>query len=104
MDILAVKNAAQAGGANALRAPVATGGGSASARKTAEAFEAQFLGQMFQLAMRDQPVDSVFGGGAGERMFRDLLTDAWAEDTAKSGVLGISDAVMKTIIAAQEGQ
>lgn len=76
----------------------------AGARKAAEAFEAQFLGQMFQLAMKDMPIDEVFGGGPGERVFRDMLTNAWAESAVKAGGVGIADSVMRTLIAAQGGE
>ena len=75
----------------------------AAVRKVAQDFEAQFLGQMFQLAMQDVPVDEVFGGGPGEKMFRGMLTDAWAKEASKAGGVGLSDAIMNEIIRMQEG-
>ena len=101
MDIFAIKDAAGANRPSVSPALSIPRGNGAEMRKAAEAFEAQFLGQMFQLSMRDMPVDDVFGGGPGERMFKDFLTDAWAENASKSNQVGIADAVMKTLIEAQ---
>lgn len=106
MDAIALKDAAASGAG--LRAPSLVAGRNghidmAATRQAANAFEAQFLGQMFQLAMKDLPVDDMFGGGAGERVFRDLLTEEWAESTVRSGGVGIADAVMRTLIEAQGG-
>ena len=101
MDALSLMEAHSAGRKTALTAPTAPPGDRGEMRKAAEAFEAQFLGHMFQLAMKDAPVDEVFGGGPGERMFRELLTDAWAESAVRSGGVGIADAVMRTMIQTQ---
>lgn len=75
----------------------------AAAARVAEEFEAQFLGQMFQMAMDEMPVDEVFGGGPGEKMFRGMLTNEWADKASKAGGVGISDAVMTHILRIQEG-
>lgn len=75
----------------------------AAAERVAKEFEAQFLGQMFQLSMQDMPVDEVFGGGPGEKMFRGMLTNEWAEKATNSGGIGIADAVMTHILRLQEG-
>lgn len=102
MDALAIKSAAASGPRMDLSAQAsATGMDPTAARKAAEDFEAQFLGHMFQLAMKDTPVDEVFGGGAGERVFRELMVDEWAKSAARQGGAGIADAVMKTLIQAQ---
>lgn len=102
MDVIATRDAATAGAG--LTAPHLAGRGRSEAREAAEAFEAQFLGHMFQLAMKDLPVNDVFGGGPGERVFRDLLTDEWAKSAARNGGVGIADAVMRTLIDSQGGQ
>ena len=101
MDATAIMNASAAG-RNAMSATgIEPTGDRTKMRKAAQEFEAQFLGQMFQLAMKDAPVDEVFGGGPGERMFRDLLTNSWADETSRSGGVGIADAVMESLIRIQ---
>ena len=103
MDALSRIDAATASRARPL-GDLPTTGGQSAMREAAQAFETQFLGQMFQLAMRDAPVDAVFGGGPGERVFRDMLTDAWAEETVRAGGIGVADSVMRTLMDAQAGQ
>ena len=100
MDVLSRIDAAAAGRSGAL-GDLPMSGGPAAMREAAQAFEAQFLGQMFHFAMRDVPVDAVFGGGPGERVFRDMLTDAWAEETVRAGGIGVADAVLRTLVEAQ---
>lgn len=72
-------------------------------QETAQSFEAQFIGQMFQMVTDSMEVDPVFGGGAGEKMFRGMMVDTWAESASKQGGLGISNSVMRELIQQQEG-
>lgn len=74
------------------------------ARQAAQAFEAQFLGQMFQLVTEAMPVDDVFGGGQGEKVFRGMMTEQWAESAAKQGATGLADSIMRELINQQGGQ
>ena len=105
MDGLSILNAARSGqGAAGLAPPRPTSPDEAAAREAAEAFAGQFLGQMFNLAMQEMPVDEVFGGGPGEKMFRGMLTEAWAEGAVKNGGVGIADAVMREILIMQGEQ
>ena len=98
---LAVSNAQQ----KPLQAPVPGKFGEArEAREAAQAFEAQFLSQMFQLVTDAMPVDPVFGGGQGEKMFRSMLTEQWAESASQNGATGLSDTIMHELIQQQGGQ
>ena len=60
---------------------------------TAKEFEASFpsvvVGQMFCGVNRP----AMFGGGAGEDAFKSFMSDAMANQMAKSGGLGLSGAV-----------
>jgi Rod binding domain-containing protein len=73
-----------------------------AARKAAQDFEAVFVSQMFQQMFAGIKADGLFGGGHGEDMFRSLLLDEYGKQVAKHGGLGISDAVMRTLISQQE--
>lgn len=91
--------------ASPLKAPAAPVTGKfEEARKAAQAFEAQFLGQMFQLVTEAMPVDPVFGGGEGEKMFRSMMTEQWAQSAAERGATGLGDSVMRELINQQGGQ
>lgn len=72
------------------------------ARAVGERFEAMFLGQMFQHMTTGLEPDPVFGGGHGETVFRSLLIDEYAKETAKRGGVGIAAAVARQILQAQE--
>jgi Rod binding domain-containing protein len=97
---LSVANAQQ----KPLQAPIAGNGKQADAREAAQSFEAQFLGQMFQLVTDAMPVDPVFGGGQGEKMFRSMLTEQWADSASQNGATGLSDMIMRELIQQQGGQ
>lgn len=67
-------------------------------------FEAMFLSQMFQFMFEGLSADAEFGGGKAETMYRSLMIDEYGKQVAKSGGLGIADAVSRTLLAAQEGR
>ena len=45
--------------------------------------------------------DGPFGGGAGEDMFRSLLTEAMARQVTRAGGVGVSDVVQREILKLQ---
>lgn len=72
------------------------------ARKAASQFESvfisQFLGSMFEGISTDGP----FGGGQGEAMFRSLMLDQYGKEIESRGGFGLSAAITKQLLAAQE--
>jgi peptidoglycan hydrolase FlgJ len=68
-------------------------------RAQAEGFEAQFLNSMFQQMYQGVGGDGPFGNSAGVGPWRSFLTDEYAKSFAKSGGIGIADAVYKQMIA-----
>ena len=74
----------------------------AAAKKSAQDFESVFVSQMFSQMFQDVSTDGMFGGGHGEEMFRSVLIDEYGKQVAKKGCIGIADAVLKTLISAQE--
>jgi Rod binding domain-containing protein len=74
----------------------------AAIRKTAQDFEAVFASQMMQQMFDSIHTDAMFGGGNGEDMFRPMLIDEYGKQIAKHGGLGIAEAVMHTLLSAQE--
>jgi Rod binding domain-containing protein len=73
-----------------------------AAKKAGQSFEAMFLSQMFGHMFEGVGKDGMFGGGAGEEMFRPMLLEEYGKIVAKKGGIGIADAVMKTLISQQE--
>ncbi len=71
-------------------------------RETAVDFEAFFLSQVFSEMFSGIETDPVFGGGPGETVFRSLMIQEFGNSVARSGGVGVTDAVMREMIALQE--
>lgn len=71
------------------------------ARDAGQKFEAQFLSTMFQHMFQGLETDGPFGGGAGEEMFRSMMTEAMGKQVAKSGGIGLADTVQREILKLQ---
>jgi Rod binding domain-containing protein len=74
------------------------------ARAAAQDFEAVFLNSMFANMFTGIDGDGPFGGGTGTGVWRSFLTDEYAKTFAKSGGIGISDHVYRSLIAMQEAR
>ena len=75
----------------------------ATKRAQAQDFEAVFLNTMFQHMFTGIDGDGPFGGSGATKVWRSLLTDAYAKNFAKAGGIGIADHVYQSLIAHQEG-
>jgi Rod binding domain-containing protein len=80
------------------------GANAGDARKAAENFEAFFLSQSLDSMFAGVESDSLFGGGSSENVYRSLLNQEYAKVAAKSGGVGIADAVQREILRMQEAQ
>ena len=74
------------------------------AKASAQDFEALFLNSMFQQMSSEVKGDGPFGSTAGTGPWRSMLTDEYAKNIAKSGGIGISDDVFRTLIMQQAAQ
>lgn len=73
-----------------------------AARTTAESFESLFIGQMLEYMTEGVEVDSEFGGGHAEEMWKSMMNQEYGKHIVKSGGLGIANQVMASMIKAQE--
>lgn len=73
-------------------------------RETAQDFEAVFLSQMMKPMFEGLSAEAPFGGGPGEDMWRSLMVDEYGKSVAKSGGIGIADAVMGEMLRMQEAK
>ena len=71
-------------------------------QKTAEDFEAFFLGQMLQPMFASIDTSGPFGGGHAEKVWRSMMVDEIGKSIAKSGGIGLADSVQRSILAMQE--
>ncbi len=72
------------------------------ARKVAEDFEAVFLGQMLQPMFANIEAAEPFGGSSTEKMWRTMQVEEYGKALAKSGGIGLADAVFREILKTQE--
>ena len=76
----------------------------ASAEKTAQEFEAFFLGQMLQPMFEGLGAEAPFGGGHAEKIWRTMMVDEMGKAMAKAGGIGIADQVQREILRLQEAE
>lgn len=73
----------------------------AKAKSSAQDFESVFLNSMFQQMYTDVKGDGPFGATEGTGPWRSMLTEEYAKGISKSGGVGISDDVFRTLIMQQ---
>ncbi|GAK32855.1 hypothetical protein JCM17846_06870 [Iodidimonas nitroreducens] len=71
-------------------------------RKTAEDFEAVFMGQMLAPMFSGLSTDGPMGGGHAEEVFRSMMVDELGNSVARSGGIGIADTIYKQLLTLQE--
>jgi flagellar protein FlgJ len=71
------------------------------ARATATDFEAMFLNSMFSQMTSSIKGEGPFGDTPGTGMWRSMLTEQYSKSFAKSGGIGISNDVFRTLILQQ---
>ena len=70
-------------------------------RGKAQDFEAMFLNSMFSQRTTGVKGDGPFGDTTGTGAWRSMLTDEYSKSFAKSGGVGISNDVFRTLILQQ---
>lgn len=73
-------------------------------KETAEEFESVFLAEMLRPMFSNIEAAAPFGGGAGEKIYRDMQVDEYGKAIAKAGGIGLADSIMREMIKMQEGQ
>lgn len=71
------------------------------AKDAGKKFEAQFLSVMLQQMYAGVKTDGPFGGGAGEEMFRSLMTEEMGKQMTRSGGIGLADTIQREILKLQ---
>jgi Rod binding domain-containing protein len=75
----------------------------AAAKKVGQQFEGVLMSQMLNDMFAGVKTDGMFGGGAGEDMFRSLMVDEYGKQiAAQGGGLGLADAVTRELLKRQE--
>lgn len=73
-------------------------------KQSAEKFVGMFMSQMFSQMFSGVGTNKMFGGGSGEEMFKSVLVDEYGKAAAKQGGMGMTDQIMRALIAQQEKQ
>lgn len=85
-----------------VRATPATVAENPKARDVARQFEGVFLMQVLESMSSGQEADSLFGGGAGDKIYRSMFNEETANAIARRGGVGIADAVYRNMLQLQE--
>lgn len=70
--------------------------------EAAKEFESVFMAEMLKPMFEGIKVDSKFGGGKGEEIFRGFMIQEYGKLMAERGGIGIADAVKTEMIRMQE--
>jgi Rod binding domain-containing protein len=73
-------------------------------RDVAEDFEAVFISEMIRPMFENLGAEEPFSGGAGEDIWRNMQVDEYGKAIAKTGGVGIADAVLDQLIRMQEAR
>jgi len=74
----------------------------AAAREAAEQFESVFLAQMMAPMFEGLGEDELFGGGPSTKIYRSMMVQEYGKAIARTGGVGIADAVEREILKLQE--
>ncbi len=99
---LAILQAAQSDAQRAASNLRGTGNEKAIEEKARE-FEAVFLSAMLKPMFEQIEVDSTFGGGKGEEVFRGLMIQEYGKMISETGSVGIAEHVKAELLRIQEG-
>lgn len=96
--------AAMQGAAAAQRAPTAPVASMSPQRlrQAAQDFEAFYLARALEPMFEGIGTEAPFGGGMAEDMWRSLLIDEYGKAIAKTGGIGIADAIVRGLVEIQE--
>jgi peptidoglycan hydrolase FlgJ len=72
-------------------------------KKTADDFESMFLEQMVDRMNQSSEEGPMGENGTGGGVWRSMLSGEYAKSIAKSGGVGISDQIMRSMISMQSG-
>jgi Rod binding domain-containing protein len=102
IDLSQIANTARAGQAERVAARLQGPLADEQVRRAAEEFEAVFISQMLAPMFEGLETDELFGGGPGEDIYRSILVEEYGKAIARSGGIGIADAVQREILRLQE--
>ena len=71
-------------------------------KKVSRDFESMFLTNMFENMFEGLDDDGPFGAGAGNGVWRSLLTEEYAKSVSASGGIGIADQIQRQLLSLQE--
>ncbi len=81
-------------------APAAAG--TDKTKKVSQDFESVFLTNMFENMFEGLDDEGPFGTGAGNGVWRSMLTEEYAKSVTASGGIGIADQIQRQLVSLQE--
>lgn len=84
--------------------PLAAAKDNEKAREVSKQFESVFLMQVLENMSSGLDNDPMFGGGAGDEIYRSMFNEQTAGAIANKGGVGIADSVYRSILQMQEAR
>lgn len=75
----------------------------AAPKAAAQDFEAVFISQMLEHMYAGIETDGMFGGGNSEKIYRSMLIEEYGKGIARTGGIGLADALQRQILEMQAG-
>lgn len=72
------------------------------AKEVARQFESIFLMQVLETMSSGVEADPMFGGGAGDKIYRSMFNEQTANAISSNGGIGVADAVYRSMLQMQE--
>src|SRR5687767_9456760 len=72
------------------------------AKDVAKQFEGIFLMQVLETMSSGLDTDPLFGGGAGDKIYRSMFNEQTANAISRQGGIGVADAVYRSMLQMQE--
>jgi hypothetical protein len=70
--------------------------------ETAQEFESVFISQMLKHVFEGQQPNELMGGGSAEEIYQDMMVDEYGKLIARTGGIGVADAVKQQMLKLQE--
>ena len=91
-----------AGGPQGAMRPLSPAAKAAATKHAAQDFESFFITSMLESMSAGLKPDKLFGGGAGESMYRSLMNQEYGKAIAAHGSLGLTDSIEREMLRMQE--
>jgi Rod binding domain-containing protein len=71
-------------------------------KQAGEDFESMFIAQLLKPMFKGIETDSMFGGGPGEDVYKEMMVEEYGKAISRAGGIGIAEEVQSELLKLQE--